>query len=398
MNKITKENFDFMVKNKGLEQFTQQEFSNFIESNKGLVEKATTNQLGEDGAKAFEEFKEEINSFTVYDVLSKGENGGPLKHEIMYVREEQVKWDPQEFEKSEDGEKIEKARGGVYKDTVHNRKLGRVGQRFGGIKKESGDEGDGVGKKNEASGKLDKIVDSLVGDYKKGKTISAIKANLINNGASKEMADKIGKLVELKAKESVGEPKVGEFISVPYLGSKIEGTYTGEKNSQGDYKIKRKSGGIIAVSEEQYIKQKGNKEGLGNPKGEQTFKFKGTTTDLDEIDASFARAGLTSKPDFNSMSIKVSGDQAKIDKVVNSYKNKLKQSGNGDVLSKVKNMNFHNAPQAKININLPDGKTMSANILPDDKTKRIKKELTDKDLVKKYFKLSDGEVRYSNPK
>jgi hypothetical protein len=62
-------------------------------------------------------------------------------------------------------------------------------------------------------------------------------------------------------------------------------------------------------------------------KESQTFKFDATPTKLDEIDASFARAGVDSTPDFNNMTIKVSGDKTKIDKIVKFYSGqRLKES------------------------------------------------------------------------
>ena len=47
---------------------------------------------------------------------------GQVKSDMYFIRKSQVEFnDP-----------IEKSRGGIYKDTPENRKMGRVGQKFGG--------------------------------------------------------------------------------------------------------------------------------------------------------------------------------------------------------------------------------------------------------------------------
>lgn len=54
----------------------------------------------------------------------------------------------------------------------------------------------------------------------------------------------------------------------------------------------------------------------------KTFKFPKsiTSTKFDEIDADLSRAGIQSEPNFNTNTIKVSGDMNKIMRIVNKYK------------------------------------------------------------------------------
>lgn len=217
--KMPKGDFDSFVAKKGLEAFTKPQMDAWVTKNAELFTKATTNDFDEGESARFDEFKAELQSFTMIEVISKAENNAPLKHELMYVRESQVDWDETD-DISKGGDNIEKARSGVYKDTQLNRKLGRVGQRFGGT------------------------------------------------GAKKE-------------------------------------------------------------------------DGGGKPE---------------------------SKPDST-----------------------------GNVSDNIKSSNFYNGVQAKLSINLKDGKTMSANVLDSDKKRYLKKEVTEKELVGKYFKMDNGVVKYSNP-
>ena len=143
MIKVAKQDWDKFIRDNNPEVFTETHINQWIESNKELLQKSEANELTEEEGVLAENFKTELNHFTRIAVM--GPHPDPLQKslniETFYIREQQVDWD-----KAEDGE-IEKSRGGVYKDTSMNRKLGRVGQRFGG-KKAAGDEDDDKGKRN----------------------------------------------------------------------------------------------------------------------------------------------------------------------------------------------------------------------------------------------------------
>lgn len=139
MIKIARQDWAKFVRDNNPEAFTEEQITQWIESNKEILIKSEANELSEEDQKFVDDFRTEINHFTKVEVM--GENPDKLikalQYETFYIREQQIKWD-EEIVKSEDGkETIEKVRAGVYEDTSLNRKLGRVGQRFGSKKSEN---------------------------------------------------------------------------------------------------------------------------------------------------------------------------------------------------------------------------------------------------------------------
>ena len=136
MISITRKEYDREFIQKGYEEFTEDQFRKWIDLNSEILVKGEQGMLEDDLEKAeYEGFKEEIRSFTAVEVVEPSPiSQFRIQKSIMYVRPKQVEWDEPELIKGEDGEEIEKARSGKYTDTPLNRKLGRVGQKYGGEK------------------------------------------------------------------------------------------------------------------------------------------------------------------------------------------------------------------------------------------------------------------------
>ena len=126
-----------IVKGGEFEVYTQEQFDRYINANLDLLKKGEFDTLSDIEKSEYEALKEEIKGFGQIEVVSPSkESDFRIEKAIMYVRPAQVEWDEHELIKSEDGTEIMKARGGRYTDTPTNRKLGRVGQRYGKEKKE----------------------------------------------------------------------------------------------------------------------------------------------------------------------------------------------------------------------------------------------------------------------
>jgi len=146
---LTRQELEKAVKDKGLEVYSEAQMLNFISSNEDILKSGSmTEELDEFQKSEYETMVEELRSFSAVDVYD--QEGLTIKKSKVYVRPKQVEFDEVTIEKSEDGEEIEKARSGVYTDTALNRKLGRVGQKYGS-KKQSTDEGDDKKKPEEKS-------------------------------------------------------------------------------------------------------------------------------------------------------------------------------------------------------------------------------------------------------
>lgn len=140
---LTQEELDKLVKSNDLECFSKEQFDQYVISNKELLIKGESEELDEIEKNEYTEVTEEIRSFAKVDVYSKSSNGSSmLEKSIVYIRPKQVEWG--ELEKSE-GEELSKSKSGTYTDTSLNRKLGRVGQKYGS-KKEPTQEVDDKGK------------------------------------------------------------------------------------------------------------------------------------------------------------------------------------------------------------------------------------------------------------
>jgi hypothetical protein len=123
MNTITKGDFLQMVKLNHLEVLTQEQLNKNTAILKSYMEKALTSELSEVEKSESNAMIDDIGSFDAWCVLR-----DDFTKAIVYTRREQIAWD--EPERGEFGE-ILKARGGVYKPTAENKKLGRVGQKYG---------------------------------------------------------------------------------------------------------------------------------------------------------------------------------------------------------------------------------------------------------------------------
>jgi hypothetical protein len=123
MNTITKGDFLQMVKLNHLEVLTQEQLSRNTQILKTYMEKALVSDLSDVEKGEANVIIDEVGSFQQWCVLR-----DDFSKAIVYTRPEQIAWD--EPERGEFGELL-KARGGVYKPTGENKKLGRVGQKYG---------------------------------------------------------------------------------------------------------------------------------------------------------------------------------------------------------------------------------------------------------------------------
>src|ERR1035437_4856336 len=123
MNTITKGDFLQMVKLNHLEVITQEQLGKNITILKSYMEKALTSELSEVEKSESNTMIDDIRSFNAWCVLR-----DDFSKAVVYTRREQIAWD--EPERGEFGA-ILKARGGTYKLTGENKKLGRVGQKYG---------------------------------------------------------------------------------------------------------------------------------------------------------------------------------------------------------------------------------------------------------------------------
>ena len=188
---LSREDYDKLVKSGNLEQYTQQQFDAFVSSNEEILQKGnSTEELDELEKSEYDNLVEEIKSFARVEVWDVAKNSNMrLEKSIMYVRPEQVKWDEETLEKSEDGELI-KAKSGTYTDTPLNRKLGRVGQKYGS-KKESESK-----KENSQTDKVDKVT---MNNLDWGKTTEERNANLDKYDSLKTEEEKEAFKKKLKA-------------------------------------------------------------------------------------------------------------------------------------------------------------------------------------------------------
>jgi hypothetical protein len=123
MQTITKDDFLSMVRLQHLEVITQSQLVQNTNIIKGYMEKALTSELSEIEKADSNEMIAEVGGMQQWCVLR-----NDFSKAVVYTRREQIAWD--EPERGEFGE-ILKARGGVYKLTGVNKKLGRVGQKYG---------------------------------------------------------------------------------------------------------------------------------------------------------------------------------------------------------------------------------------------------------------------------
>lgn len=207
------------VKKEGMEVFTQEQYNRFLEANMEVLQKGESNTLDELEKAEYEELKEEIKSFAEALVYSPSkESEFRLEKSIFYIRPKQVEWDESELIKGEDGEEIEKARSGRYTDTPLNRKMGRVGQKYGQKKEE---ESKPEGKEKESKGTF------KVTGLRDGKRVE-ISGKPLTNEAAKEMMEdakksglysdiRLGESESSNSTEDKGKPEKKEKRSIKEL-------------------------------------------------------------------------------------------------------------------------------------------------------------------------------------
>lgn len=267
MISLTRKDYDKNFIQKGYEEFTEDQFRKWIDMNNEILIKGEQGDLEDDLEKAeYEGFKEEIRSFTAVEVVEPSPiSQFRIQKSIMYVRPKQVEWDEPELIKGENGEEIQKARSGKYKDTPLNRKLGRVGNPYGGKKgadekKEESEKGEfKIGKKydtdsnmggklsykftGEKDGKL-QFKNTMHKDYGGGTTLSLTKEQAEEKfsqfSSSKEGGEeKKGS----KNQESKGTFKEGDRVDSTYHGT---GTLISVEGEEGTW-MKTDSGSTVAV-------------------------------------------------------------------------------------------------------------------------------------------------------
>jgi hypothetical protein len=134
MIRITKQDFDAFVRRHNPECFTEKQINQWVLANQELIQKSETDELNDIEKSEVKRFEDEFSSFTKVEVVSASQDilSKGIQYDTYYIREQQIEWD---MEKGENDE-IVKSSHGRYKDTPHNRKMGRVGQEFGHAKKE----------------------------------------------------------------------------------------------------------------------------------------------------------------------------------------------------------------------------------------------------------------------
>jgi len=257
---MTKSELNRFAESNKLEVYTNEQFGQFVENNKDLLVKSDRAELDEAEQREYDTLFAEIRSFTPVTIYDNDPNSKiRIVKSVMYVRPQQVEWD--DIEKSEDGEEdLSKARAGVYTDTGLNRKLGRVGQKYGS-KKQSADEDDGEGKSSKDGKKWDNDRNPMT-----------ILAN-IKSGTYSKNTDEYSALNHYKEKDPHKITSLG--IPVSY-NNKSDEWFVGNKNKESGksdsgvkreytFQYKNRFGEIqqksfIASNEEQAMKMA--KEGI----------------------------------------------------------------------------------------------------------------------------------------
>jgi len=170
MIQLTEQQFETLKRRENPEVLSEEQISNWILDAAEKLQKADLGEADAIEKAEVEEFNNEFKSFTKIQVISspkEGELNKGLRYDNFYIRERQVEWS-EEIQKGEDGEpllddnnEIIKARSGVYTDTAENRKLGRVGQKFGS-KRQS----EGIDSKNASKVHFEQFEAETKGKYK----------------------------------------------------------------------------------------------------------------------------------------------------------------------------------------------------------------------------------------
>jgi hypothetical protein len=122
------EDFKKLVKKNNFEISNREDLMELVEGD--LLKGQSFEELAERDQQHFYTTLEELSLWKLYSIIK-----DDLTKAIVFAKESDVEWSDIE-ERGEYGQ-ILKARGGTYANTYQNRKLGRVGQKFGSKKGES---------------------------------------------------------------------------------------------------------------------------------------------------------------------------------------------------------------------------------------------------------------------
>jgi hypothetical protein len=230
MNTITKSDFLQMVRLDHLEVLTQEQLGRNTQILKTYIEKALTSDLSDIEKGDADVMIDDVASLQQWCVLR-----DDFSKAIVYTRREQIAWD--EPQRGEFGE-ILKARGGVYKPTPENKKLGRIGQKYGEVSHEEKEDVKGlrehsakIGKKIEENKKHPKLV-PVDDDRNKVTKIGNVEIHEVNKPESHK-TDKVaehyreatkgqGKSISLAETDKLHQ--LCEYSKKPYTVDDIEQT------------------------------------------------------------------------------------------------------------------------------------------------------------------------------
>jgi hypothetical protein len=208
MNTITKGDFLTMVKLQHLEVLTQAQLSQNTKVINSYMQKALIAELSDGEIAISNAMISDVAGLQQWEVLR-----DDFTKAVVYTRREQVDWD--DAERGEFGELI-KARGGVYKLTGENKKLGRVGQKYGEVQKpglstsQMRENQNNEASKKELEGKKDTFIGDLDKKVKHGEIDSEGASNLARK---KEGGEKKTKKYDfaMTNEKVVNEYKRGKF-------------------------------------------------------------------------------------------------------------------------------------------------------------------------------------------
>jgi len=127
-NEITKGDFLKAVKIHDYDIIESKKYDMLKKTLNETLEKSEKDELSKEEKDNSEIVKSELDSLNKITVLSED-----FTKSILYVREKQIDFDKEGLEKGELGEIIT-AVSGTYLDTELNRKLNRVGEKYGEVK------------------------------------------------------------------------------------------------------------------------------------------------------------------------------------------------------------------------------------------------------------------------
>ena len=137
MIKLTKNQFDEIIRHQNPEVFTEAQMNSWVEGLKDTLVKAEVDELDEKEKALVDEFNAEFKSFVKVQVICSPEEqdlNKSLKYVNLFIRDKQVSFSEEDqIEKSEDGSEdkvVGKIIKGTYLDTELNRELNRVGNTF----------------------------------------------------------------------------------------------------------------------------------------------------------------------------------------------------------------------------------------------------------------------------